>query len=529
MRRFNVTGLCVPKKHYMVDISGKIDQILKLIDDEHYFTINRARQYGKTTTLNQLKNTILKNSEYICVSISFESVDPHDFDTPSAFCKMYLQKISDALDFSTTDEEYSARWNNPDVTDIGMLSRHITKICKNKKLVLLIDEVDKSTDNGLFLHFLGMLRAKYLARQAGDDFTFHSVILAGVTDIKNLKLKMINDGLHEPLAGEGRIFNSPWNIAAHFNVDMSFSSEEISTMLYDYEKDNNTGMNIKSISEAIYKYTSGYPFLVSRICQCIDEELDRDWSIDGVKQAVKYIKTTEINTLFEDMFKNLKNSKEIYDFMYGLLILGENEMRSRFDDTVRLCEMFGYIQTNPMSGKISVANKIFEAVLIEYFLTVEGDVSYKSKEASKIFRIDVTRGGQFDMELCLSKFAEFYRQTFSPKNIPVMEKQARLIFLAFLHALINGEGFYHIESAFTDSRRMDIVVDFGKNQYILELKLWRGEIARDRAYDQLLGYLESKNANEGYLLTFDFREEKNKQRKAEWVEFGDVKIFDVVV
>ena len=31
--------------------------------------------------------------------------------------------------------------------------------------------------------------------------------------------------------------NSPWNIAADFNIDMSFSAEEIAGMLQEYEKD----------------------------------------------------------------------------------------------------------------------------------------------------------------------------------------------------------------------------------------------------------------------------------------------------
>ncbi len=51
MREFNVTGRCVPSKHYMVDISNKINQIAAMVERGDYFTINRARQYGKTTTL----------------------------------------------------------------------------------------------------------------------------------------------------------------------------------------------------------------------------------------------------------------------------------------------------------------------------------------------------------------------------------------------------------------------------------------------------------------------------------------------
>ncbi|MDO4547773.1 MAG: ATP-binding protein, partial [Clostridia bacterium] len=52
---FNITGPCVPDLHYMVDTGKKIDEIIKdYVDAGEYFTINRARQYGKTTTLELL-------------------------------------------------------------------------------------------------------------------------------------------------------------------------------------------------------------------------------------------------------------------------------------------------------------------------------------------------------------------------------------------------------------------------------------------------------------------------------------------
>ena len=56
MKEFNTTGICNPEKHYMVDISGRIKKIkLDLVDKGKYFCINRARQYGKTTTISALK------------------------------------------------------------------------------------------------------------------------------------------------------------------------------------------------------------------------------------------------------------------------------------------------------------------------------------------------------------------------------------------------------------------------------------------------------------------------------------------
>ena len=50
-KRFNVTGTCIQEQHYMADTKEKLDKIIRLIEQDSYFTINRARQYGKTTTL----------------------------------------------------------------------------------------------------------------------------------------------------------------------------------------------------------------------------------------------------------------------------------------------------------------------------------------------------------------------------------------------------------------------------------------------------------------------------------------------
>ena len=118
---------------------------------------------------------------------------------------------------------------------------------------------------------------------------------------------------------------------------------------------------------------------------------------------------------------------------------------------------------------------------------------------------------------------------FSELDAKFIEREGRLLFLSYLKPLINGLGFYHIESQFTDLRRMDIVVDFGSEQFVIELKLWHGESEHYKAYEQLAGYMDSKSMSTCYLLTFDFRKGVNRQPHAKWVDFGDKKIFDVVV
>lgn len=54
-----MTGVCIPERNYMVDIRSKIDQIIaEYIETGKYFTINRARQYGKTTTMYLLEQQL---------------------------------------------------------------------------------------------------------------------------------------------------------------------------------------------------------------------------------------------------------------------------------------------------------------------------------------------------------------------------------------------------------------------------------------------------------------------------------------
>lgn len=79
MREFNTTGLCNPDKHYMVDITDRLVQIKKMIDKGNYFTINRSRQYGKTTTLTALKQAL--KDDYTVVGLDFQGISNAGFET----------------------------------------------------------------------------------------------------------------------------------------------------------------------------------------------------------------------------------------------------------------------------------------------------------------------------------------------------------------------------------------------------------------------------------------------------------------
>ena len=173
-KEFNVTGTCIPHENYMVDITSKLQEIKALVDKKRYFTINRGRQYGKTTTLAELETYLA--DEYTVISLTFEGLGDESFIDAKTFCQTFLKSIVAALNFTSVSEAYQKRWHNELVVNFDLLSDHITALCTGKKMVLMIDEVDKVSQNRVFLGFLSMLRKKFLARRVGRDETFYSVI-----------------------------------------------------------------------------------------------------------------------------------------------------------------------------------------------------------------------------------------------------------------------------------------------------------------------------------------------------------------
>ena len=54
-RVFNISGDCKPDLHYMVNIEDRLAEMEAMVERGDYFTVNRARQFGKTTTLKIIR------------------------------------------------------------------------------------------------------------------------------------------------------------------------------------------------------------------------------------------------------------------------------------------------------------------------------------------------------------------------------------------------------------------------------------------------------------------------------------------
>lgn len=519
-KRFNSTGVCVPRKHYMVDISKKLIQIKELIDNEFYFTINRPRQYGKTTTLSRLKN--LLTEEYLVINISFEGGLHKAFEDEETFSNKFLKLIYQSIKVEIEKNNQLIELFNTKVQDLDELSDSITKFIElsEKEVILLIDEVDQSSNNQLFLSFIGMLRKKYLAREVGEDYTFKSVILVGMYDIKSLKLKL--------RAEEEAKYNSPWNIAVDFDVDMSFSPEEISTMLNEYREANNIyDMDIKALSDEIYFFTGGYPYLVSKICQIIDEKIlfeeKLPWSREEIRKAIKMI-NEEVNTLFESIIKNLENNKELYKLVSRILVDGEHIIFNPLDPTIALGLTYGIFKKG--ENGVEISNKIFEEIIYNYMIS-KVRTSANNMSLYNIKSSFINNDGGLNIEKILQRFQQFMKEQYSAKDKEFIEHHGRIIFLAFIKPIINGTGFDFKEVQISEEKRLDLVITYNNFKYIIEMKIWRGAEYHKQGLKQICDYLDIHGLDKGYLLIFNFN--KSKEYKTSTLTIDKKEIFEVYV
>ena len=253
-----------------------------------------------------------------------------------------------------------------------------------RPVVLIVDEVDSATNNQVFLDFLARLRDQYLLRGKNPSYpAFRSVVLAGVTDVKHLKAKIRPEEQSRP--------NSPWNIATDFDVVMSFDGADVASMLAEYEADHATGMDVAAVAEEIVAWTGGYPYLVSRVCQLVDES-GLGWDRAGVGRAVRLLLADDDVALFESLMGQLERRPELRTTLRAMLIRGEQIAYLPYDETQKLLRMYGFAAVR--DGRLVVANRVFETLLCDHLLGEERDVGFRN--AGDLGRSRFVRDGRLD-------------------------------------------------------------------------------------------------------------------------------------
>jgi hypothetical protein len=193
------------------------------------------------------------------------------------------------------------------------------------------------------------------------------------------------------------------------------------------------------------------------------------------------------------------------------------------DPVIQRGHLYGILKES--EGQCRIHNRIYEQRIYAYMLskTIRTQLNMSAGRSIPEFY----DGEHLHVPLVLQRFQAFMKEHYSQKDEKFLEREGRLLFLAFLKPIINGKGFEFKEPTVAEERRMDVVVTFKQQRYVIELKRWDGEKLHQQGLQQLSDYLDMYALKEGYLLIYDFN--KNKTYKQEQIAFRDKQIFAVWV
>ena len=209
--------------------------------------------------------------------------------------------------------------------------------------------------------------------------------------------------------------------------------------------------------------------------------------------------------------------------MFQLTINGKVLKFIIADPVMNLGHLYGILAS--ADGRCVIHNRVYEQRIYAYMMSKLLRTRYAD--------INGFSGPEFfndeglEVLVILQKFQAFMKEHASHKDEKFLEREGRLLFLSFLRPILNGKGFEFKEPNVSDERRMDLVISYRDQRYVVELKRWYGPKAHQEGLEQLSEYLDIYGLKQGYLLIYDFS--KNKEYKQERIHVQDKEIFAVWV
>lgn len=492
-KHFNTAGPCFPDEHYMLPAQERCRGLMEIIDQKHYFVLHAARQSGKTTLLLDLVKQLNDSGKYYAMYCSLESVQ--GIVEPEKGIPAIINELRAEVEFHAllSSFKFAESVNQADFsTSLRVALAHFCQEVK-KPLVILFDEVD-CLSNGTLIAFLRQLRYGYISR---DRIPFvHSVALVGMRNIRDYKSRIRDD--RETLGSA-----SPFNIVSETLTLRNFTQAEI-VRLYTQHTEQTGQAFASEVTELVYRYTQGQPWLVSAIAREIVErilEFDYTQQItpEHVDQAVQNIilrRDTHIDSLLERL-KEARVRKIVEP-----VIIGKTEGLDRLDDDYQYTLDLGLLRE--FEKKLIPSNPIYTEIMIRV-LSSRSQMEMDNLEYPPSVPAYLVNG-RFDMRRLLGDFQAFWRENSDIwiERYEYKEAAPHLILQAFLQRILNGGGAITREMA-AGSGRLDLCVHYQGARYPIELKLRYSDKTLQEGKAQLARYMEKLGCAEGWLLIFDRR------------------------
>ena len=481
MREFNTFGPVNPELHYHVNRIAVKAKMHQKIEKGRYFTLNAARQTGKTTLFREVITELEAGGDYFGILISFEDLRGYDSDRFYERLGQVIETQFLALYSDHVVDNVTLRHHG----DFGDWLRDAGKQ-RQRKGVLIIDEFD-AIGADLAEPILATFRSMYINRHLPNFYALHNIILVGVQNIPAL------------LGGS----QSPFNIADQYEVPY-FTQAETEGLLTQHTKETGQ-LFIPEVLKAIYRETEGQPFLVNRLGKLLTQ--------DVVSDNTETITPSHFEQAFTDLMAENNThyasitSKAMPHQQILLPILFYDQRRAKFWDPVtQELLMYGILRQVRENKRwvARIANPIYRKRLI---LTFTPPQSAVVTEMNGSFHHRYVVDGVLDFEGVLTGFQHTMQEhgirlLRSKKTNRPLEIGGQYLLLSYLTASVETIGGYISLEAVNSAGEMDLVVFYRGERFIIETKIWYSEKRFKKGQQQLARYLKAAGQDKGYLVVF---------------------------
>ena len=486
-RVFNTAGPCRADEHYMIPATRRLAQVRSLIDGKHYFVIHAPRQTGKTTLLRNLSRELTAEGRYAALTVSLES-----FTEPEvgSMLPQMLRQIQTAAKYLIPEQlqppPCEAFADAPHVALNSYLTAWSAQL--ERPLVVFLDEVD-SLPGPVLISILRQLRDGYTSRPAPFP---QSIALVGMRDVRDYRIQLRDDSDSLGTA-------SPFNIKEESLTLRNFTGDEVAELLAQHTQE--TGQVFEpDAQQAIFEQTQGQPWLVNALASQLTTRYDallpnRKTSVTwGKVLDAREILIERRDTHLDSLVARLREDR--VKRIIEPILVGEGIASDTYNDDLKYVEDMGLV--NRETGTTRIANPIYQEIIPRVLTyVIQGNIPDEPAWY-------IAEDGTLDMPKLIEGFLEFWRENgeILLRGMPYQEAAPHLVFMAYLQRIVNAGG--HITREFAvGTRRADLVVEYGGQQDVIELKMAHAYKALERGIAQVVGYAKRLSRDVGYLVLFE--------------------------
>lgn len=494
---FNTVGAIDPKKHYFLPHRLDWNQLKEFIRKEYYFALHAPRQSGKTTAIVEFVKHLNEEKKYRALYLSIESARTAVNDVPRAV-QVILEQFQHQIKIFLPREKkaiaYLEKTLNEPIKESGVLSflYFWAEIHKEKPLVIFFDEFDVLAGDSL-ITLLTQLRTGYTNR---PEYFPQTICLVGIRDLRDYKVKTKEQ---EELG----VLYSPFNIKAESLVLPDFSHQDLETLYRQHTEETGQVFTDEAVQYA-FEQTQGQPWLVNALAYqaCFRDVKNR--SLPITKEVIERAREALIKRCDTHMDALLDRLDEPRVRNIIDILLSSSEGPGFSPDDLQYVRDLGLISRK----EIRIANPIYQEIIPRALAYT------KQEEILQEISWYQKKDGLLDMPKLLEGFTQFYRENSKPwlERFAYKEAGPHLLLLAFLQRVINGGGTIHQEYAL-GRKRVDLLVTWKGERFVLELKIKRQEADVTNGLLQTAEYMDKTGSSNGYLIVFDPSKEKSWDEK----------------